>query len=108
MGVKGRLRGFRIGCLIRFSFVLQAPGSTEHVLKLIVTLYALKRLESDMGWLLTEGILSLQAGRQIPTDIRYPTFTEPRGPFLCCCTDVMPAFEACQGWLMACAAGKHQ
>ena len=51
--------------------MLQAPGSTVQVLKLIVTLYALERLESDMGWLLTEGVLSLQAGRQIPTEIRW-------------------------------------
>ncbi len=103
-----RLRGLRIGCPSQGSFVLQAPGSTGHVLKLIVTLYALKRLESDMGWLLTEGILTLQAGRQIPTEIRYPTFTESRAPNLCYSTDVLPASEACQGWLMACAAGKQQ
>ena len=87
--------------------MLQAPGSTGHVLKLIVTLYALKRLESDMGWLLTEGILTLQAGRQIPIEIRYSTFTESRAPNLCYSTDVLPASEACQGWLMACAAGKQ-
>ena len=59
-----------IVCLIQMSFVLQAPRSTAQVLRLIVTLYALKRLESDMGWLLTEGILSLQAGRQIPIEMR--------------------------------------
>ena len=105
--MKRRVRGLCIGCLIQVSLVLQAPGSTGHVLKLIVTLYALKRLESDMGWLLTEGILSLQAGRQIPTEIRYVTFTESKDPFLCCCTDIMPASKACQGWLMACAAGKQ-
>ena len=70
VGWKKRLHEFCIGCLTWNAFALQAPGSTAHVLKLIVTLYALKRLESDMGWLLTEGILSLQAGRQIPNEVR--------------------------------------
>ena len=35
-----------------------------------MTLFALKALEFDMGWLLTEEILSLQTGRQIPNEIR--------------------------------------
>lgn len=49
---------------------MQAPGSTTQVLRQLVTLFALKALEADMGWLLTEEILSLQAGRQIPNEIR--------------------------------------
>ena len=40
------------------------------MLRQLVTLYALKPLESAMGWLLTEEILSLQAGRQIPNEMR--------------------------------------
>ncbi len=35
-----------------------------------MTLYALKALEADMGWLLTEEMLSLQTGRQLPNEIR--------------------------------------
>ena len=35
-----------------------------------MTLYALKALEADMGWLLTEEMLSLQTGRQLPDEIR--------------------------------------
>ena len=49
---------------------VQAPGSTTQVLRQLVTLYALKALEADMGWLLTEEMVSLQTGRQIPNEIR--------------------------------------
>lgn len=48
----------------------QAPGSTAKVLRQLVTLFALKRLEANMGWLMTEGILTLEAGRALPTEIR--------------------------------------
>ncbi|CAL5220325.1 g2316 [Coccomyxa viridis] len=48
----------------------RAPGSTTQVLRQLVTLYALKALEADMGWLLTEEMLSLQTGRQLPNEIR--------------------------------------
>ena len=48
----------------------QAPGSTAQVLRQLVTLYALKALESAMGWLLTEELLTLQTGRQIPIEMR--------------------------------------
>ena len=49
----------------------QAPRSIEGVLRALVTLHALRRLEADMGALLTEGLLGLEAARAIPAEIRW-------------------------------------
>ncbi|EIE22640.1 acyl-CoA oxidase [Coccomyxa subellipsoidea C-169] len=48
----------------------QAPGSVASILRALTNLHALRRLEADQGWLLTEGILSLEAARGIPNEIR--------------------------------------
>lgn len=48
----------------------QAPGSAASILRALTNLHALRRLEADQGWLLTEGILSLDAARGIPNEIR--------------------------------------
>lgn len=48
----------------------QAPGSVASILRALTNLHALRRLEADQGWLLTEGILSLDAARGIPNEIR--------------------------------------
>ena len=49
---------------------MQAPGSVASILRALTNLHALRRLEADQGWLLTEGILSLDAARGIPNEIR--------------------------------------
>lgn len=48
----------------------QAPQSVAGVLRALVTLHALRRLEADMGALLTEGLLTLDTARAIPAEIR--------------------------------------
>ena len=49
----------------------QAPRGVAGVLPALVTLHALRRLEADMGALLTEELLTLEAARAIPTEIRF-------------------------------------
>ena len=39
-------------------------------MRALTNLHALRRLEADQGWLLTEGLLSLEAARGIPNEIR--------------------------------------
>ena len=48
----------------------QAPRGAAGVLRALVTLHALRRLEADLGFLLTEGLLPLDTGRAIPGEIR--------------------------------------
>lgn len=48
----------------------QAPRGVAGVLRQLTTLHALRRLEADMGWLLCEGLLPLEAARAIPGQIR--------------------------------------
>ena len=48
----------------------QAPRGVAGVLPALVTLHALRRLEADLGFLLTEGLLPLDTGRAIPGEIR--------------------------------------
>jgi hypothetical protein len=40
------------------------------IVRPLTNLHALRRLEADMGWLLTEGVLSIEAARGIPDEIR--------------------------------------
>ncbi len=40
------------------------------VISLLTNLHALRRLEADLGWLLTEGVLSLETAHGIPAEIR--------------------------------------
>jgi acyl-CoA oxidase len=49
---------------------LQQVPSLAAILKPVVTLFALSRLEADLGWLLTEGVLPVPVGRIIPDRIR--------------------------------------
>lgn len=51
---------------------VQASGGVARILQALTNLHALRRLEADQGWLLTENILSLDAARGIPVEIRYP------------------------------------
>ena len=48
----------------------EGPAAVAEVLRPLVALYALRRLELDAGWLLSEGLLALSAGRSIPAEIR--------------------------------------
>lgn len=51
--------------------VQQGPADVARVLAPVVALYALRRLELDAGFLLSEGLLALPVGRAIPAEIRY-------------------------------------
>ena len=50
--------------------VQQGPAGIARVLAPVVALYALRRLELDAGFLLSEGLLALPVGRAIPDEIR--------------------------------------
>ncbi|KAK9829677.1 hypothetical protein WJX72_007299 [[Myrmecia] bisecta] len=50
--------------------VAEAPHSVAVVLRPLATLYALRRLELDLGWFLTEGMLSVALGKAVPGLIR--------------------------------------
>ncbi|KAK9845389.1 hypothetical protein WJX81_005334 [Elliptochloris bilobata] len=50
--------------------VREGPSSVAGVLARVTALYALRRLELDAGWLLSEGLLALPLGRAIPAEIR--------------------------------------
>lgn len=64
-----------------FCGALQAPGAVAGVLRSLVNLHVLRRLEADMGWLLTEGILPLEAARGIPKEIRCFSYAPGAHPF---------------------------
>lgn len=51
--------------------IVQGPSSLSNVLSALINLHSLRRLEADQGWLLTEGVISLEAARAIPAEIRY-------------------------------------
>ena len=50
---------------------MQAPSSLSQILTQITTLHALHRLEADMAWLLTEGVVPLQFAKDVPLQIRW-------------------------------------
>lgn len=50
--------------------VAAGPAEVAAVLAPLVALYVLRRLEVDAGYLLSEGLLALPAGRAIPAEIR--------------------------------------
>lgn len=50
--------------------MLQAPESVSGILKPVVALYALKVIETNLGWYLSEGLLTLEAGKAVPEQIR--------------------------------------
>lgn len=50
--------------------VAAAPVAVAGVLRPLVALFALRRLELDAGYLMGEGLLALPAGRAIPGEIR--------------------------------------
>ena len=49
----------------------QAPPSITSVLRPLATLHALHNLESDLAWLLTEGLVDLAFAKAVPVHIRY-------------------------------------
>ncbi|KAK9806580.1 hypothetical protein WJX73_004625 [Symbiochloris irregularis] len=50
--------------------IQQAPSSLRQILTQITTLHALHRLEADMAWLLTEGVVPLKFAKEVPLEIR--------------------------------------
>ena len=43
----------------------------SQILKPVVALYAMKVIETNLGWYLSEGLLSTQVGTAVPQHIRY-------------------------------------
>lgn len=43
----------------------------SQILKPVVALYAMKVMETNLGWYLSEGLLSTQVGTAVPQHIRY-------------------------------------
>jgi len=43
----------------------------SQILKPVVALYAMKVIETNLGWYLSEGLLSTQVGAAVPQHIRY-------------------------------------
>ena len=41
------------------------------ILKPVVALYAMKVIETNLGWYMSEGLLSTEVGRAVPQHIRY-------------------------------------
>ncbi len=50
---------------------MQAPESVCGILKPVVALYAMKVIETNLGWYLSEGLLSMEVGAAVPQHIRY-------------------------------------
>jgi len=54
----------------------------SQVLKPVVALYAMKVIETNLGWYMSEGLLSTQVGTAVPQHIRYssvPSWKEREG-----------------------------
>ena len=49
---------------------VQSPESVSNVLKPLVALYAMKIIETNLGWYLSEGMLSPDLGKAVPDHIR--------------------------------------
>lgn len=49
---------------------VQAPESVSGILKPVVALYAMKVIETNLGWYMSEGLLSTEVGRAVPQHIR--------------------------------------
>lgn len=53
------------------AWCLQAPESVAEILKPLVALYAMKVIETNLGWYMSEGLLPTQVGAAVPQQIRY-------------------------------------
>lgn len=53
-----------------YRVIQQAPESVSGILKPVVALYALKVIETNLGWYMSEGLLSTEVGRAVPQHIR--------------------------------------
>lgn len=53
-----------------YRVVQQAPESVSQILKPVVALYAMKVIETNLGWYMSEGLLSTQVGTAVPQHIR--------------------------------------
>ncbi|DBA83512.1 hypothetical protein WJX79_008785 [Trebouxia sp. C0005] len=53
-----------------YRVIQQAPESVSQILKPVVALYAMKVIETNLGWYMSEGLLSTQVGTAVPQHIR--------------------------------------
>ena len=49
---------------------VQAPESVSGILKPVVALYAMKVIETNLAWYMSEGLLSTDIGSAVPQGIR--------------------------------------
>lgn len=49
---------------------MQAPESVSGILKPVVALYAMKVIETNLAWYMSEGLLSTEVGAAVPQRIR--------------------------------------
>ena len=49
---------------------VQAPESVSGILKPVVALYAMKVIETNLAWYMSEGLLSTDIGSAVPQRIR--------------------------------------
>ena len=71
------LVAIRVPCTKRFfdaaqskGSCMQAPRSVSCVLQPLITLWALRQVEINMGWLLTEGLIPVVFAKAVPNHIR--------------------------------------
>ncbi|KAL3161451.1 hypothetical protein ABBQ32_010335 [Trebouxia sp. C0010 RCD-2024] len=50
--------------------IQQAPESVSGILRPVVALYAMKVIETNLGWYMSEGMLSTEVGAAVPQQIR--------------------------------------
>lgn len=60
-----------IATLTLMTVAVQSPESVSNVLKPVVALYAMKLVETNLGWYMSEGLLSQDLGKAVPDLIRY-------------------------------------
>ncbi len=72
------LSGHCCGCNVCLCEFVQAPESVSQILKPVVALYAMKVIETNLGWYLSEGLLSTQVGAAVPQHIRYSSMPSSR------------------------------
>lgn len=57
---------------------LQTPESVSGILKPVVALYAMKVIETNLAWYMSEGLLSTEVGTAIPQHIRYGNLSDKK------------------------------
>ena len=61
----------REGLILKECECVQAPESVSGILKPVVALYAMKVVETNLGWYLSERLLSPEVGTAVSQQIRY-------------------------------------